>query len=306
MSTPASFPDGTAPQPARVRNRGDATEHNRLMRRPYVLATVTWAFVAWSLLPVAVAFAVSIGHDPLASSGGFDLSPYHAAFRSTEERAVFAHSLFLAAATVMVAVPLGTAMGLGLAHLTRRRWKALGGLLLAMIALPHLALAIAFSYVFMFVVRLPLGTGPQLVGHVTVALPFVALIIWTRALLLGRSYEEQAADLGAPPSSTVTRVLLPLCAPAIVVAATVAFAVSFNELPLSQDLCTFPACQTLPMFLAVRGVVDFPARAAALGVIASGLSLSIFVVMLVSISILRRSGLALLPPASGYTTSRRR
>jgi len=275
------------------------------MRRPYVLATITWAFLAWSLLPVAVAFAVSVGHDPLSSMGGFDLSAYRAAFRSTEIRAVFAHSVFLAAATVMVAVPVGTAMGLGLAHLTHRRWKALGGLLLVMIALPHLALAVAFSYVFMFVVRLPLDTGPQLIGHITVALPFVALIIWTRALLLDPSYEEQAADLGAPPSSTVTRVLLPLCTPAIVVAATVAFAVSYNELPLSHDLCTLPACQTVPTFLAVRGLVDFPPRAAALGLIASGLSLSIFVVTLVLIYILRRSGLALLPPASGHTTSRR-
>jgi ABC-type spermidine/putrescine transport system permease subunit II len=237
--------------------------------------------------------------------GGFDLSAYRAAFRSTQVRGVFAHSVFLAAATVVVAVPLGTAMGLGLAHLTHRRWKALGGLLLVMIALPHLALAVAFSYVLMFVVRLPLDTGPQLIGHITVALPFVALIIWTRALLLGTSYEEQAADLGAPPSSTVTRVLLPLCAPAIVVAATVAFAVSFNELPLSHDLCTLPACETVPMFLAIRGLVDFPPRAAALGVIASGLSLSIFAVMLVLIYILRKSGLALLPPASD-TTSRPR
>lgn len=269
------------------------------MRRPYVLATITWAFVAWSLLPIAVAFAVSVGHDPLSAASGFDLSAYRAAFRSTEVRAVFAHSVFLAAATVMIAVPLGTAMGLGLAHLIHRRWRVVGGLLLVMIALPHLALAVALAYVLEFVVRIYLNTGPQLVGHITVALPFVALIVWTRALLLDTSYEEQAADLGAPPSSTVTRVLLPLCAPAIVVAAAVAFAVSFNELPLSHSLCTSPSCQTVPMFLAVRGLVDLPARAAALGVIASGLSLSIFAVMLVSMHILRRSGRIFLPLPSG-------
>jgi spermidine/putrescine transport system permease protein len=269
------------------------------VRRPYVLATITWAFVAWSLLPIAVAFAVSVGHDPLSATSGFDLSAYRAAFRSTEVRAVFAHSVFLAAATVMVAVPLGTAMGLGLAHLTNRRWRMVGGLLLVMIALPHLALAVAFSYLLEFVVRIYLNTGPQLVGHITVALPFVALIVWTRAVLLDTSYEEQAADLGAPPSSTVTRVLLPLCAPAIVVAAAVAFAVSFNELPLSSDLCGPPGCQTVPMFLAVRGGVDFSPRAAALGMMASGLTLSIFALMLVLMYILRRSGRALLPPASG-------
>lgn len=182
-------------------------------RRPYVLATITWAYVAWSFLPVALAVALSVGYDPLYSTGSLDLSSYRAVFRATELRAVFVHSVVLAAATVMVAVPLGTAMGLGLAHLTRRRWRLLGGLLLVMIALPHLALGAAFFYLFLFVVRLPLDTGAQLIGHITVAIPFVVFIIWTRVLLLGTSYEEQAADLGAPPSSTVTRVLLPLCAP---------------------------------------------------------------------------------------------
>jgi len=272
------------------------------MRRPYVLATITWAYVAWSFLPVAVAFAVSVGYDPLSSMSGFDLNAYRAVFRGTELRVVFAHSVFLAAVTVMVAVPLGTAMGLGLAHLTHRRWGVIGGLLIVLIALPHLALGVALSYMFLFVVRLHLNTGAQLVGHITVALPFVALIIGTRALLLDVSYEEQAADLGAPPSSTVTRVLLPLCAPAIVVASVVTFAVSFNELPLSHYLCTPPECRTVPMFLASRGVVDIPPRAVALGIIASGLSISLFAVMLVMISILRRSGRRLLPPASGPTT----
>lgn len=266
------------------------------MRRPYVLATITWGYIAWSLLPVVVAVAVSIGHDPLEPTGSIDLSAYRAVFRGTQLRAVFTHSVVLAAATVMIAVPLGTALGLGLAHLVRRRWSVIGGLLLVMIALPHVALGVALSYLFLFVVRVHLDGSAQLLGHVTVAMPFVALIILTRAHLLDPSYEEQAADLGAPPSATVTRVLLPLCAPAIVVAATVAFAVSFNELPMSHYLCTPPTCQTIPMFLAGRGVVSIPPRAVALGVIGSALSLSVFAVMVMGVHVMRRSGRGFLPP----------
>lgn len=271
-------------------------------RRPYVLATITWAYVAWSFLPVAVAVALSVGYDPLYSTGSLDLSAYRAVFRATELRAVFVHSVVLAAATVMVAVPLGTAMGLGLAHLTRRRWRLLGGLLLVMIALPHLALGAAFFYLFLFVVRLPLDTGAQLIGHITVAIPFVVFIIWTRVLLLDTSYEEQAADLGAPPSSTVTRVLLPLCAPAIVVAFAFAFAVSFNELPLSHYLCGAVGCQTIPMYLGQRGQLDITPGLVALGMTASGLSLSIFAVMSIVLLIERKSRRRRPPPASGFTT----
>ena len=98
-------------------------------------------------------------------------------------------------------------------------------------------------------------------------------------LFLDLSYEEQAADLGAPPRSTLTRVLLPLCAPAIVVAATVAFAVSFNELALSRYLCTPHQCQTITMLIGRDGG-DAPPPAVAIAVIATGLSVSLLVVTL--------------------------
>jgi ABC-type spermidine/putrescine transport system permease subunit II len=144
-------------------------------------------------------------------------------------------------------VPIGTALGLGLAHISGRGWRGVRGSLLILIALPHLALAVALFYLFAFVVRANLDATAQLVAHVTIALPFVALIVWTRTLLLDGSYEEQAADLGSPPLSTVRRVLLPLCAPAIVVAAAVAFALSFNEIPLSDLLCLPNDCRTIPV-----------------------------------------------------------
>jgi ABC-type spermidine/putrescine transport system permease subunit II len=148
-----------------------------------------------------------------------------------------------------------------------------------MIAIPHVALGVAFFYLFVFVIRIQLNTITQLVGHVTVALPFVALIVWTRMLFLDVSYEEQATDLGAPPQSTLTRVLLPLCAPAIVVAATVAFAVSFNELALSRYLCTPHQCQTITMLVGRDGG-DAPPPAVAIAVIATGLSVALLAVTL--------------------------
>jgi len=80
--------------------------------------------------------------------------------------------------------------------------------LLILVALPHTALAVAVFYLFAFVIRAHLGSVAQSVAHVTVALPFVSLIVWTRVVLLDASYEEQAADLGASPLSTIRRVLL--------------------------------------------------------------------------------------------------
>lgn len=250
------------------------------MRRPYVLAAVTWGYLAWSFLPLAVAVGASLGWDPLTKEIAPTLDAYRAALRDTELRGAFLHSTRLAVGTVAVALPMGTALGLTLAHLMRRPWRAVGATLLVMIAIPHVALGVAFFYLFVWVIRIQLNTITQLVGHVTLALPFVALIVWTRMLFLDVSYEEQAADLGAPPWSTLARVLLPLCAPAIVVAATVAFAVSFNELALSRYLCTPHQCQTIPMLVGRDGG-DAPPPAVAIAVLATGLSVALLAVTLV-------------------------
>jgi ABC-type spermidine/putrescine transport system permease subunit II len=145
----------------------------------------------------------------------------------------------------------------------------------------------AFFYLFAFVIRVQLNTITQLIGHVTVALPFVALVVWTRVLFLDTSYEEQSADLGASPRSTVTRILLPLCTPAILVAATVAFAVSLNELPLSRYLCTPVECRTIPMLIERDGG-DAPPPAVAIAVIATGLSVALLALMLLVMSALAR------------------
>jgi spermidine/putrescine transport system permease protein len=263
--------------------------HHRLVRRPYFLAAVTWAYLAWSLLPLVAAFGTSVGRGPPLYEEDLTFNAYRMALRSTETRGAFVHSVSLALATVIVAVPMGTALGVALAHLKGRPWRAVRAALLTMIAIPHVALAVVFQYLFLFAIQLHLNSNAQVIGHVTLALPFVALIVWTRLFFLDPSYEEQATDLGAPPLSVVTRVLLPLCTPAIVVAATVAFAVSFNELPVSQYLCAPTECQTVPMFIGGRrGAGEVPPQAVAIAVIATGLSAALLALMLLTTHFLRR------------------
>jgi spermidine/putrescine transport system permease protein len=261
--------------------------HHRDVRRPWFLATITWAYLAWSLLPLAVAVGASLGSGPLGD-GGVSLDAYRSALGQSEVRAAFLHSTLLAVVTVVIAVPLGGALGLGLAHLHGRRWRAVRATLIASIALPHAVLGIVLTYLVLFVSPFHLDTPAQLVGHVTLAIPFVALIVWIRMRLLDATVEEQAADLGAPPASIVLRVLVPLSVPALVVASTVAFAVSFNELPVSRDLCTPNECRTVPMLLGGRAVGDVPPSEVAIGVVATVISLAILGILVVGVVGTRR------------------
>lgn len=232
-----------------------------------VLAAITWMYLAWSLLPVAIAIAGSlqVSSQPFA----LGLDAYRFALQDPDVRQAFAQSVWLAILTVVIAVPLGSALGLALAHLHGRGWRAMRLSLLFSVAMPHAVLAVMLFYLFAFVLNVPFTTIAQLIGHVTVALPFVTLILWTRLAFLDPTFEEQAADLGAPPRSAITRVLLPLCIPAIVVAATVAFALSFNEIPLSRYLCIPNECRTIPVMLGGRAQGEVPPPVLAISVMAT-------------------------------------
>jgi ABC-type spermidine/putrescine transport system permease subunit II len=59
-----------------------------------------------------------------------------------------------------------------------------------------------------------------------------------------------------------------------VVATVVAFTVSFNELPVSQYLCTPPECRTVPMALGGQVLGDVPPTSFALGMIATLVSIA--------------------------------
>jgi spermidine/putrescine transport system permease protein len=260
-----------------------------LARRPVVLASVAWAYFAWSFVPVVVAVAASLGGGPFEENQGLTLDAYAFAFRESEIRSAFVHSVRLGLGTVAIAVPLGTGLGLALARLDGRGWRLLRASLPAAVALPPVALAVILLYLFAFVLPVRLDAWAQLIGHVTIALPFVALIVWTRMLFLDPSYEEQALDLGSSPIAAVGRVLIPLCAPAIVVAAAVAFTLSFNQIVLSQYLCFPTECTTVPMLFGGRAQGDVPPSAFAISVIATLLSLATLAIGVLAVVAARRS-----------------
>ena len=217
--------------------------------RPRVLGVVTWAYIAWSLVPVAYAIRAALSASGGTPPEGFSLEPFGFALRDQETVAALVQSVRLALITVAISVPVGTSIALGLRHLQGRVWRWVRGGLLAAIAMPSIVLAMVLLYLFAFAVRIGLSTQAQVVAHATLAIPFVTLVILLRLASFEDHLEEQAFDLGAPPNDVVTRILIPMLGPAIAVAAAVAFTISFNDLVLSRALCFPSECHTIPMLL---------------------------------------------------------
>ena len=213
-------------------------------RRPVVLATWTWLYVAWMFVPVVIAFVFSFnGGRSRSVWQGFSLRWWtedpNASFLHDESlHSALRNSLILAVLTMLISTPLGVALAVGLA---RWRTKVAKGASLLLI----------FSNLYTGV---PLGRPAQLLGHVTFSMSYVVVVSRGRLLAIGRDYEEAARDLGATAIQALRMVLLPLLAPAILASFVIVFAMSIDDFVISSFLSSGAASETVPVriYSAVR------------------------------------------------------
>jgi spermidine/putrescine transport system permease protein len=220
-------------------------------RRPRLLETLVWAYLAWSILPVTIAVWFSFNAGRSRSTWqGFSLrwywgDPELSVWHDPDLHDALLHSLRLAVLTTLVAVPLGVAFAIGLDRWRGRIAGAFNFQMLLSFVMPEIILAVALLFLVTNLLKLvPLGAGAQLLGLVTFQLSYPVIICRARLLLIGREYEEAAMDLGASPVKALRHVLLPLLAPAIFASAVLVFADVIDDFVLvrylSSDAATEP------------------------------------------------------------------
>jgi spermidine/putrescine transport system permease protein len=209
-------------------------------RRPRILATATWVYIAWSLLPVIIAIVISFNSGRSNSVWqGFSMQwwwghpktdPSGALFVSPELRAALIQSLRLSFLTMFIAVPLGVLFAIGI---SRWRGPAPAGanfLMLFSFVIPEIIVGISMFLFFTYTLKfVHLGTSAQLLSLVTYQISYPVIIVRARLLSIGKEYEEAATDLGASPTQAVRRVLLPMLYPAILVSFAIVFADTIDD-----------------------------------------------------------------------------
>jgi spermidine/putrescine transport system permease protein len=224
--------------------------------RPRFLPLVTWLYMAWSIIPVLIAIQFSFNNSRSRTVwAGFSTrwywgDPNYSVFHNSQLRDALYQSLKLAAADVLIAVPLGVLLALGLA-----RWRGHGSgpsnfLMLFPLVTPEIVMGVAlflvFTHIFTFIHP---STTAQILGHITFSVSYVVVIVRGRLFSIGRQYEEAAADLGASPAQALRLVLFPLLVPAIVAGAAITFAISIDDFVISQYLSCGAGCTTVPIFI---------------------------------------------------------
>lgn len=158
------------------------------------------------------------------------------------------NSTLIAMGTTVGSLVLGVLAGYGFSRVKFRWSEALRFLVLLTRMVPRMTLVVPYYLMMLKIGMLDTYTG-LVIAYISFALPFS---IW---LLIGFfddvpiEVEEAAMVDGCTPLGTLIRVVIPIAAPGLAVAAIFAFLVSWNEF-LFALILSGPASKTLPVVIA--------------------------------------------------------
>ena len=236
------------------------------------------------VVPILTIVPLSFSSDTFLSYPipGFSLRWYDDFFTSPRWLPALMNSLLIAAATTLIATPLGTLAALGLVRMEFRLRPLFVSLLISPIIVPGIITAIGMYFVYS-----PLGLTNSYVGlilaHTVLATPFVVIVVLAALEGFDPNVMRAGASLGAPPITVFLRIVLPSILPAVVAGAVFAFATSFDEI-ITAIFLAGPTQRTLPlqMFDGLRERISPTITAAAT------LLIVVSVLLLTTVELLRR------------------
>ncbi len=216
------------------------------------LAMCTMGFLYLPLVAVAV-FSVNATKYGLVWRG-FTLKWYIKLFSNELILTAAWNTLVLAVVSTVIATVLGTILAIGMDRFpwSGRTNTTLDLLLHLPVVIPDIILAaslvIAFGLLRAVSTIFEPGLINMIIGHITFQVAFVALVVRSRLVSLGRDVEEAARDLFADTGYLLRHVTLPLLLPGIVAGGMLAFTLSLDDFVISF-FTAGPESVTLPLYI---------------------------------------------------------
>ena len=170
-------------------------------------------------------------------------------------------SVLVAVVTAVISVLIGVPAGRALGLYSFKGKDTISILLTLPVIVPPLSVAMGLQLWFL---KLGLAEtfGGVVLVHLTFCLPYSVFVMWGVFSNYNPDYEDQARSLGATSWKRITRVMLPLTLPGIVVAGLFSFLLSWSQY-LSTLIIGGGRVITLPILLfALMGSGDRPVAAA--------------------------------------------
>lgn len=215
---------------------------------------------------------------------GYSLKWYEDFFSNLNWQGAVRNSVIIAFFATMLSTTLGTLAALGLSRPTMPAKTLIMSLLISPMIVP---LIISAAGMFFFYSRIGLqGTHLGVIlAHAALGTPFVVITVTATLVGFDNSLIRASASLGASPSTTFFKVIVPLILPGVVSGALFAFITSFDEVVVVLFVGSFRQ-RTIPwqMFSGIREHISptILAVATILVIVSIGL--------LFSVELLRRRG----------------
>jgi putative spermidine/putrescine transport system permease protein len=214
----------------------------------WTLVLATSVILVFMYMPIAIIFLQAFNPDRAASwpPSGFSLRWVDIALQSPGLRDALLSSLIAAAGATTLALVLGSLAAFAVARYRFFGRETMSFVVLLPLALPGIVTAVALRSTFTGF-DIPLGMFTIVLGHATFCIVIVYNNVLARERRNARSPEEASMDLGADAFQTFRRITLPQLGTAIVAGGLLAFALSFDELIVTNFLAG--GVKTLPIWI---------------------------------------------------------
>lgn len=219
---------------------------SRLAR--WLLGLWTLGVMAFLLAPIAIIFLYAFNPSNVQSwpISGLTLRWFSSAWHNPEIFQALWLSVKVAVLATATAVLLGSAAAFAVHYYRFTGREAVSFIVVLPIALPGVITGIALSSFFVFW-GISLSFWTIVIGHVTFCVVIVYNNVVARLRRLPGSLREASMDLGADNFRTFRRVTFPMLSTALFSGALLAFALSFNEVIVTNF--TAGAQNTLPLWI---------------------------------------------------------
>ena len=211
---------------------------NKLFQRSYL---------GFIYLLLYIPLAILIVYSFLDSHKQFTWQWYQVMFADSQLWTVAGNSFLLAMSSATLATLLGTLAAIVLIRYRFMGKSILSSTLMSYIILPDLLIGTSLL-ILMHVFNVSFGYWTLLIGHVTLCMPFVTIMVNSRLHDLNNKLFESAQDLGASEFQLYRRIILPLLFTVIVGSWIMCFTLSMDDMIISFFLAG-PSFQVLPLYI---------------------------------------------------------
>lgn len=219
-----------------------------------ILSTFSIFILAFLIIPILIIVPISLNSGAYFTfpPEGYSLRWYAAFWSDTEWLIALGRSFAISGGAAVIATVAGTAGAFGL----RRLPRAAGSIVLAIFVAPLIVpvVVLAAGAYFMLSAFGLIGTYAGMVAlHAVLGIPYAVLVVTAALQRFDPSLERAAQISGASPFRVITRVTVPILAPAIITGGLFAFVTSFDEVVVGLFIAG-PQWRTLPirLFLGIQ------------------------------------------------------